>query len=229
MGSSSAAASGNDLSFGRYDYSRSELIADGVVHAIGIVLALSAGSALLSLAFVRTGPWEYVAATFHVVSLIAVLSISMVYNLWPASPTKWLLRRLDHSAIFLLIAGTYTPVLAQLPDRTLAAGMTAFIWTAALIGVAIKLLLPGRFDRLAIVFYLAMGWSGVLLSRHLAEILSLPTLWLLAAGGAAYSLGVLFFIWQSLRFQNAAWHAFVVAGAGLHLAAMMDCLVIQRL
>ncbi|MBX3566661.1 MAG: hemolysin III family protein [Rhizobiaceae bacterium] len=232
MGTSSTSigTGGRDISFGgRFDYSRGELIADGIVHAIGIVLAISAGSILLAFAFFHTGPWEYVAALFYVVSLVGVLSISLAYNMWPVSPAKWILRRLDHAAIFLLIAGTYTPILAQLDDRAVASTMALVVWTAAAIGIAVKLFLPGRFDRLAVAFYLAIGWSGVVVAQRLVETLPATTLWLLAAGGAAYSGGVVFFVWQRLRFQNAAWHAFVVAGAGLHLAAMMDCLVIDRL
>ncbi|TIU59310.1 MAG: hemolysin III family protein, partial [Mesorhizobium sp.] len=95
---------------GRWHYSRAEMIADGVVHAVGIVLAIAAGSALLALAAFHTGPGEYIAAAFYVVSLLTVLSVSLAYNLWPvSSPAKWILRRFDHAAIYLLIAATYTP------------------------------------------------------------------------------------------------------------------------
>ena len=99
---------------GRFHYSRAELIADGIVHAVGIVLAISAGSILLAFSIFHTGPWEYVAAVFYVVALLTVLSISCAYNLWPVSRAKWVLRRFDHAAIYLLIAGTYTPFLAQI-------------------------------------------------------------------------------------------------------------------
>lgn len=213
---------------GRFAYSKAELIADGVVHAVGLVLAISAGSILLAFAAFSTGPWEYVATLLYVVSLLALMSISLAYNLWPVSPAKWVLRRLDHAAIYLLIAGTYTPLLAQLDDPWLAGSMAALVWSAAAFGMAIKIFLPGRFDRLAIGFYLAIGWSGVMVARSLAETVPETTLWLIAAGGIAYSCGVVFFVWQRLRFQSATWHAFVVTGAGLHLAAMMDCLVIDR-
>ena len=90
---------------GRFSYSRAELIADGIVHAVGIVLAIAAGSALLAVSAFHTGPGEYAAAVFYVVSLLTVLSISCAYNLWPISPAKWILRRFDHAAIYLLIAG----------------------------------------------------------------------------------------------------------------------------
>ena len=148
-------------SAGRFHYSRAEIIADGVVHAVGIVLAIAAGSALLSLAVFHAGPGEYVAAIFYVVSLLTVLSISLAYNLWPLTPAKWILRRFDHAAIYLLIAATYTPFLAQLDDAAVTGTMIAVVWGAAVAGMAIKLFLPGRFDRLAVVFYLAMGWSGM--------------------------------------------------------------------
>ena len=103
--------------WGRFHYSRAEIIADGIVHAVGIVLAIAAGSALLSLAVFHAEPGEYVAAVFYVVSLLTVLSISLTYNLWPLTPAKWILRRFDHAAIYLLIAATYTPFLAQLDER----------------------------------------------------------------------------------------------------------------
>lgn len=214
---------------GRFLHSRAELIADGIVHAVGIVLAISAGSILLAFSAFHTGIWEYVAAVFYVVSLLTVLSISCAYNLWPISRAKWILRRFDHAAIYLLIAGTYTPFLAQLDDPAIAWLMIGLVWGAAAAGIAIKLALPGRFDRLAIVFYLAMGWSGLTIAQILLDTLPASTLWLIVAGGMVYSSGVVFFVWQGLKFQSAVWHGFVVVAAGLHLAAVMDLLVINRI
>lgn len=215
---------------GRWHYSRGELIADGIVHAVGIVLAIAAGSAMLTLAAFHAGPGEYIAAVFYVVALLTVLSVSLAYNLWPVtSPAKWVLRRFDHSAIYLLIAATYTPFLAQLRDTPLAGWMIVLVWTAAALGIAIKVFLPGRFDRLAVVFYLAIGWSGLVLAGPLVATLSAATLILIVAGGIVYSLGVVFFAWHGLRYHAALWHGFVVLGAGLHLAAVLDTLVIGRL
>ncbi len=215
--------------WGRFHYSRAELIADGIVHAVGIVLAIGAGAALLSLSAFHADPGEYFAATFYVVSLLTVLSISLAYNLWPHTPAKWILRRFDHAAIYLLIAATYTPFLAQLSDPSLATRMIALVWGFAIMGIAIKVFLPGRFDRLAVVFYLAIGWSGIVIARPLLDTLPAVTLGLILAGGIVYSSGVVFFAWRGLRFQNAIWHGFVVTGAGLHFAAVMDCLVVARL
>lgn len=207
---------------------RAELLADGLVHAVGIILAITAGAVLLWLAAGRTALAEYIATIFYVVSLLTVLSVSCAYNLWPASRAKWILRRFDHSAIYLLIAGTYTPLLAQLESPT-AGIMLTLVWGAAVTGIAFKLLLPGRYDRVAIGFYLAIGWSGVVIASDLAQIVPPSTIRYIAAGGICYSAGVIFFVWRRLRFQSAVWHGFVVSGAGLHLAAMMDLLVIHRL
>ncbi len=207
---------------------RAELLADGIVHAIGIVFAITAGAVLLWLAAGRTAVAEYIATIFYVVSLLTVLSVSCAYNLWPASRAKWILRRFDHSAIYLLIAGTYTPLLAQL-EGTTAGLMLALVWGAAIAGIVLKLRFPGRFDRAAIGFYLGIGWSGIVVAGDLAQIVPQSTIWYITAGGICYSAGVIFFVWRNLRFQSAVWHGFVVSGAGLHLAAMMDLLVVNRL
>jgi hemolysin III len=214
---------------GRFALSRAELIADGIVHAAGIVLAMAGGSALLVTSASHTTRGEYAAAVFYVASLLTVMSVSCAYNLWPMSPAKWLLRRFDHAAIYLLIAGTYTPFLAQLRDAATERVMSAIVWGAAAAGMTVKLFLPGRFDRLAVVFYLAIGWSGAAIAPTLLETLPSSTLWLVVAGGIVYSFGVVFYAWQNLRFQSAIWHGFVVAGAALHLAAVMDLLVTTRL
>jgi hemolysin III len=214
---------------GRFHYSRAELIADGIVHAVGIVFAISAGSILLAFSIFHAGLWEYVAAVFYVVSLLTVLSISLAYNLWPVSKAKWVLRRFDHAGIYLLIAGTYTPFVAQLESGVTAGLISAVIWSAAIAGMCVKLFLPGRYDRLAIVFYLAIGWCGAVFAQPLLATLPTATIWLILAGGVVYSAGIVFFAWQSLRFQSALWHGFVVVGAALHLAAVLDCLVINRI
>lgn len=214
---------------GRWHYSRAELIADGIVHAVGIVLAIAAGSALLSASAFHAGFGEYLAAIFYVVAVLTALSISMIYNLLPVSRAKWILRRFDHSAIYLLIAATYTPFLTQIDDRALAARMMAVVWAAAAVGMFIKMALPGKLDRLAVVFYLALGWSGVVILQPLLDTLPASTIGLIVAGGVVYSCGVIFFSWRGLRFQNAVWHGFVVAGTGLHFAAVIDVLVLNRI
>ncbi len=214
---------------GRWNATRTERVVDGVIHIVGLVFAISAGSILLALSFFRTNSGEYAAAIIYVVSLLTVLSISLAYNQWPLTPVKWMLRRIDHSAIYLLIAGTYTPFLVQLPDAGLAKLGLSAVWVAAAAGIALKILFPGRYDRAAVGFYIATGWSGIMMANELQAALPASTLTLLAAGGIVYTLGVIFYAWRSLKFQTAVWHSFVVVGAALHCSAVMDCFVVARL
>lgn len=210
-------------------YTFAEKVADSIVHLLGLIGAAAAGSILLTLATTQTAPEAVPALSVYVGTLLAVLGISFAYNLWPVSPVKRWLARFDQAAIFLFIAGSYTPFLAVIGGTAAGMAMTTFVWGASLIGVALKLIIPERFGRLAIALYLAIGWSGVLVFQSLAQTLPDTTLWLLLAGGVTYSLGIIFHLWEKLKFQNALWHVFVVGGASLHLWAVIDCMVIHRL
>ncbi|WEK06395.1 MAG: hemolysin III family protein [Candidatus Devosia phytovorans] len=210
-------------------FTRGEMLLDGAVHIFGLIVAIVAGSILLTLAIFETAPEAVPALSLYIGTLIVVLGVSMAYNMWPVSPMKMWLARFDQAAIFLFIAGTYTPFLAVLGGTTSGLLMTSFVWGASLIGVALKLIVPRRFGRLAILLYLAIGWSGILVFQSLAQSLPVSTLWLILAGGITYSLGIIFHLWETLKFQNALWHVFVVTGASLHLWAVMDCMVIHRL
>jgi hemolysin III len=206
-----------------------EMVVDGIVHVLGLIVAVAAGSVLLAYAILETAPEAVPALAVYVGSLVAVLGVSLAYNMWPVSPIKMWLARFDQAAIFLFIAGTYTPFLAVLGGTTSGIVMTTFVWGASLIGVALKLIVPERFGRLAIALYLAIGWSGILVFQSLAQSLPSSTMMLLLAGGLTYSLGIIFHLWEKLKFQNALWHVFVVGGASLHLWAVIDCMVIHRL
>lgn len=206
-----------------------ELVADGVVHGIGLVVALIAGSVLLTIAMMETAQDDFFALVIYVATLVAVLSISLAFNLCPVGRIKGWLARFDQAAIFLFIAGSYTPFLAALGEVPIADKLLIFVWAAAILGVALKLFVPHRFGRVAILVYLAIGWSGVAAFQALAATLPTTALWLLVAGGIAYSAGIIFHLWERLLFQNVLWHVFVVLGAMLHLVAIYDAMVISRL
>lgn len=199
-------------------YDRAELWADGIVHVAGVILAVSGAIALLWYFSGSTAPVLYISALIYASSLVAALSISAIYNIWPVSPVKQFLRRFDHSMIYVLIAGTYTPFIMKMGEG--ANWHLGVVWLIAFCGITLKLCLPGRFDRLAILLYLALGWSGVLIYDQLLQFLSLPVMALIIAGGIIYSLGVIFHVWERLRFQNAIWHSFVITGAALHYGAV---------
>ena len=206
----------------RWNYDRAELIADGVVHIVGLAFGLVAATALIVLTGVFGTVSEIVSVSVYATGLLAMLGFSAAYNLWPVSNWKWLLRRFDHSAIYLLIAATYTPIVMQIPNTLFVVLMLVGIWSVALAGVAIKLMLPGRFDRLAVALYLALGWSALMAYDTIVGSLPKLPLVFITIGGVLYTLGVIFHAWQRLRFQNAIWHGFVLLGAACHYTAVLD-------
>ena len=206
----------------RWNYDRAELIADGVVHGIGVFCGLVAATVLIVLTAIYATAIEVAVVSVYVAGLLAMLVLSATYNLWPISRAKWVLRRFDHSAIYVLIAATYTPFIMQLKDSIFAIALLIGVWCVAIVGIVLKLVLPGRFDRLSVGLFLAMGWSGFMLYDAVVAALPSMALWLLAAGGLLYSLGVIFHAWQRLRFQNVIWHCFVLLGAACHYTAVLD-------
>ena len=206
----------------RWNFDRSELIADGIVHIVGICFGLVAATALIVLTSVYATALDVAAVSVYVAGLLAMLVLSATYNLWPVSSAKWVLRRFDHSAIYLLIAATYTPLIMELKDSYFAIALLIGVWCVAIVGIVIKIVFPGRYDRLAVGLYLAMGWSGMMLYDAVVKALPAMALWFIFAGGVLYSFGVIFHAWQRLRFQNAIWHGFVLAGAACHYTAILD-------
>jgi hemolysin III len=206
----------------RWNYDRAEMIADGVVHGIGVFGGLIAATVLIVLTAIYASALDVAVVSVYVAGLLAMLVLSATYNLWPVSRAKWVLRRFDHSAIYLLIAATYTPFIMELKDSVFAMALLAGVWCVAIVGIVLKLVLPGRFDRISVGLYLAMGWSGLMLYDRVVSALPTLALWFVVAGGALYSLGVIFHAWRRLRFQNAIWHCFVLLGAACHYTAVLD-------
>ncbi|WGS22083.1 MULTISPECIES: hemolysin III family protein [unclassified Bradyrhizobium] len=205
-----------------WNYDRAELIADGVVHIVGVCFGLVAATALIVLTAVYASGFDIAVVSVYVAGLLAMLGLSATYNLWPVSRAKWVLRRFDHSAIYLLIAATYTPFIVELKNSYFAIALLVGVWCVAIVGIWLKLAYPGRFDRLSVGLYLAMGWSGIMLRDAVVKALPGIALGFVLAGGILYSLGVIFHTWRRLRFQNAIWHCFVLLGAACHYTAVVD-------
>ena len=205
-----------------WNYDRAEIIADGVVHIVGVCFGLVAATVLIVLAAVYASALDIVVSAVYVAGLLAMLGLSATYNLWPVSRAKWVLRRFDHSAIYVLIAATYTPFIMEVKESLLAIALLVGVWCAAIGGIVLKLRYPGRFDRLAVGLYLAMGWSGMMLYDSVVKAVPAMALGFIVAGGVLYTFGVVFHAWQRLRFQNAIWHGFVLGGAACHYTAVLD-------
>jgi hemolysin III len=194
--------------------------ADLVVHVVGLGFAVIGGATLLALAFGLGSPGQAASVLVYVAAFVAMLALSAAYNF---SKLRWrpLLRRLDHAAIFLMIAGSYTPFTTQRLHGGWALGMTAAVWTLALAGVAAKLFLPGLGRRFWVGLYVALGWVALVALKPMISSISWVALWLLAAGGVVYSTGAVFYVLKQLKFRRAIWHGHVVGAAALHFAAVL--------
>ena len=202
-------------------YSRAERIADTVLHIIGVIAALVAVPVMVTLSAVWYGDASTVgAAVIYGAGLIAMLTLSACYHMARDGRAKQILRRLDHAAIYVMIAGTYTP-LAVLLGGDAAPSILAGIWGAALVGVAFKMVSARRWEGITLTLYLAMGWAIVVFGGPILDGVSNATFRLIAAGGMLYTVGVVFLYWTRLRFHNAIWHAFVLIATFLIYAAIL--------
>jgi hemolysin III len=204
--------------------SSSEWRVDAMVHVAGLICGLAACITLAIVALPVEDPTVLLSLAIYGAALLAMLGCSALYNIAADGRRKALWRRLDHAAIFVMIAGTYTPFAGIAIGGAWGTGLLVFVWTVAAAGVVLKLLDPGRFETLSIAAYLSLGWTILVAIDHLITAVSLRALVLLAAGGILYSAGVLFYRWHRLPYQRAIWHGFVLAAAACQYFAILDVL-----
>lgn len=202
----------------RTDYSRAERISDAVIHVSGLVAVLIAVPTLITVTVLLRGDvTALVATSVYGATLVAMILCSALYNMVPHADWEGFLRRLDHSAIYAKIAGTYTPF-------TLLGGhgtwLLAGLWGAALAGIGLKIAAPGRFRRAAVALYLGMGWAGLFAGGTFLGTLSTPVIVLILTGGGLYTAGVVFYLLDRLPFHYTIWHVFVLAASLVFYAAV---------
>jgi hemolysin III len=201
-----------------------EHAADTIVHAIGIVAGLFAVTAMMVAAVSHLPHASTASLAIYGAGMLAMLACSAAYHMIPAARWTGVLQRLDHAAIFLKIAGTYTPFAAIKIGGIAGFGLLGSVWLLALLGAAGKLWLASTWDRIAIPLYLVLGWIGVVMLKPLVASVTPATLVLLGIGGLLYTVGVLFHVWRSLPYQKAIWHVFVLAGTGCHYGAVTSAM-----
>ena len=197
-------------------YSFGERVADNIGHALGISASIAGLIMLVIVASRYAGALPVTSFALYGGTLLLVFSASALYHIVRRGALKNVLRLLAHSAIYLLIAGTYTPVALNSIEGVWGWSLFSAVWGLALTGVALKLIFPGRLERLSIFLYFATGWAGLAAIEPLLANLHWAALTLLGIGGFFYSAGVGFHLWTRLRYQNVIWHAFVLAGATCH-------------
>jgi hemolysin III len=208
------------------DYTVLERRADGLVHLLG----LSAAALAVVWLFVQFGGAitgeRLVAGGVYCFGLLAMLTASTLYNLAPPGRGKSRLRQLDHAMIFVMIAGTYTPLSLTALESRWGIPLCVAIWSVGAAGIAIRLLHPQRFERASLALYLCMGWMLLPLIPALARALPAVTIGLIVAGSAVYSLGAFVHTRVKWPFHNACWHALVLIAAALHFVAIVQVLAL---
>jgi hemolysin III len=208
-------------------YCAAEIRADFAVHLVGTFVGAMAAAVLLTLAASSANGAALWSVFAYSVGLMTMLGFSALYHVQRSSERRELLRRLDHAAIFVMIAGTYTPFTACILDGPHAIWLTGSIWVAALAGVAVKLAYPRRFEWASTLVYLALGWAVVIFMQPLLAVLDRPTLILLISGGVVYTIGACIHRWRRLPFHDAIWHGLVLVAAGFHYAAILHGVVLR--
>ena len=216
------------LATGSGHYRAGEFAADRFVHLIGALAGALGSAALLGIAAGVADRRIFAATLVYCVCLLAMLAGSAAYNLAADGSRRRFLRRLDHAAIFLMIAGTYTPFTTCRLHGVWAIGMTGAVWTGAVGGAVVELICPRRVERVSLVAYLALGWMILVGVRPMLGAVDVATLVLIAIGGVLYSIGAGFHLWRDLPFHDAIWHSLVLSAAGCHYAAILHGVVLTR-
>ncbi len=200
---------------------RAELLADAAVHLLGLSFGLAACITLVVFIAINPDLPRGLSLGIYGFGLLAMLGCSALYNMTTQARLKAIFRRFDHAAIFVMIAGTYTPFSLIVIGGAWGAALLGFVWSVALVGVFLKLRYPLRFEKLSVLAYLLLGWVILAALEPLISSMSLAALILLVTGGGLYSLGVVFHLWERLPYQNAIWHVFVLLAAACHFTAIL--------
>jgi hemolysin III len=201
-------------------YTLGEEIANAITHGLGTAAAIVALTLMMVKALPALSGWQMAGIAVYGGSMISLFLSSTLYHSLTHPPTKAVLKRFDHSMIYLLIAGTYTPFLMITLKSAMAQALLVIIWTLALGGVLFKIFFVHRFKRASLITYLAMGWLSLLVVYELYEALPSPAFNLLIAGGLSYTLGAAFYAAKQYRYTHAIWHLFVLGGAACHCVAI---------
>lgn len=203
-----------------YQPTPGEEIANSLTHGVGTLLAIGGLAVLMTSATLRGTAWHIVACSIFGACLILSYGTSTLYHGIQEPRAKRVLRVLDHSAIFLLIAGTYTPFTLISLRGPWGWSLFGVVWGLAVVGIVFKVTMLRRWTALSVALYLAMGWCVVVATRPLIENVAPGGLGLLLAGGVAYTAGLAFYV-QRRRYSHAVWHLFVLAGSTLHFLAVL--------
>jgi hemolysin III len=201
--------------------SEAEEVANSITHGVGLVLSSAGWAALMVLAYLFGDTWHLISCGIYGGTLVFLYAASTLYHSARKLRYKRVLRVVDHAAIFLLIAGSYTPFAMGALRDGFAWTLLTVVWGIALVGLLFKLFSRRRFHWSTSALYIIMGWMGVLLINPMLDVLPLGALLWVIAGGLAYTVGIIFYGWHALPYSHAIWHLFVLAGSIFHYIAVV--------
>ncbi len=202
-------------------YSVAEEIANSITHGVGLVLAIGGLATLTALAALHGSAWHVVGCSIFGATLVLSYLTSTLYHSLPAARAKSVLRVLDHCAIFLLIAGTYTPFMLVNLRGPWGWSLFGVVWAIAALGIVFKVTMLRRWTAVSVALYIAMGWVVVVATKPMLAAVAPGGLLLLLLGGLAYTAGVVFYAWRRIPYHHAIWHLFVLAGSVFHFFAVL--------
>ncbi len=202
-------------------YTMGEEVAHAITHGLGAVLSIIGLTVLVARASMYGDTWHLVAVSIFGSTLVMMYTASTLYHSIPLPRAKHVLRVIDHSLIYFLIAGTYTPFTLVTLRGPWGWSLFGVTWGLAIAGVAFKIFATGRFEKLSLAIYLGMGWCAIAAIEPLLDNLEPGGLALMLAGGITYSGGVAFYVWKRLQYHHAIWHLFVLGGSVLHYFAIL--------
>ncbi|NMC63056.1 MAG: hemolysin III family protein [SAR324 cluster bacterium] len=204
----------------RASYSISEEVANSIIHGAGTLLSVAGLVIMIIFASRSDSAWPLVSCIIFGVSLIFLYSTSTLYHAIQNKSAKEILRVIDHCAIFILIAGSYTPFMLVSLQGAWGWWLFSIIWALAILGIAIQIKSLERWFFVSLALYVCMGWAALIAIKPLIEVVSVPGLYLLLTGGLAYTGGIVFYLWHKLPYHHAYWHGFVLAGSVCHFLAV---------
>ncbi|ACF14823.1 channel protein, hemolysin III family [Chloroherpeton thalassium ATCC 35110] len=219
-----SSAQKSDTDFPLKSYTIGEEIANGITHGVGTVLSIIGLILLVRLANEFGDVWWMVSFCIYGGSMILLYLTSTLYHSIQNPKVKYFFRILDHANIYLLIAGTYTPLLLVSLGGAWGWTMLILIWLIAIAGMSLTSLFMKRFQKFSVATYIFMGWIGIFVLYKLPEFMPITGLFWIGAGGLFYTIGVIFYVWKKLPYHHAIWHVFVLGGSACHYIAIFNYL-----
>ncbi|MDF9761059.1 hemolysin III [Peribacillus simplex] len=202
-------------------YTKKEEVVNAITHGVGVLLSIAALVFLIIFSVQKGSPWHVVISVIYGASMLLLYVSSTLVHSFPEGKTKDIFEIFDHSAIYIFIAGTYTPIMVLVIQGSLGWTLLGIIWGVAIIGVVFKAFYVKRFLFLSTLLYIAMGWMIVIVWGPLTAAMPSEGIQLLIAGGLLYTFGAIFYVWRGFPFHHAVWHVFVLGGSATHFFAVL--------